>query len=160
MGEVTLCSSAPLRNPPRICETRRQRSSQAQEEARFEQDRAILIGDPLGGAAEVGVPAAEFRVIDLDPVDNRGRGEVRIADAEQMYAARARVSSAHDPIPWQRSLDTGVELQGIRILQIVIEGLHLVQNVVWVEARQEIRERRSYDRTALCEGGFVLPEKT
>lgn len=62
-------------------------------------------------------------MINLDPVGDRERRQVRVADAQQMVAARARVSGAYHPIAAQRLLNTQVELERVGVLQIVVGGL-------------------------------------
>src|SRR5262249_34007538 len=72
-------------------------------------------------------------------------------DAEQVDSSRAGVACAHHPPIAQRSLNTRIELESIRILQLVVECLQLIQDVVWVEAPQKVWKRRGHDRRALRE---------
>ena len=60
--------------------------------------KRFRVGDALEDWTEIRVAASELRLIRLDAVHDRLRSQVRIADADQIAAARADVAGEHVPV--------------------------------------------------------------
>ena len=96
-----------------------------------------------------GIAASELRLVGLDAVHDRFRREVRVAQPNEVPAARSDIARHDVPVVAERALHAGVELHDVRRLQIAVHRLQLRADVgVGVEVGDDVRERRVDDRRA------------
>src|SRR5262249_19598848 len=112
----------------------------------------LRVRNSLRDAREIGIHASELGLINFDTANHRERRQICVSNAQQVHTSRSRITGADDPISRQRALDVYVELERIRVLQVIVRCLQLIEHAIRIQLRKQIRECGANDRAASGEG--------